>query len=170
MEKGKNIILIGMPGSGKSTLGMELARALDMAFIDGDTAICEREGCALQALLDRRGLDEFLRIEEEVMSALSCRDTVIATGGSVPMRRRAMEHLRKNGVVAYIDVALEELIERIEDPATRGIAFAPGQTLRDLYALRTPVYRSWADITVTVPPNATVDEVTAELLRRLKEY
>ena len=152
MEEKKNIVLIGMPGSGKSTIGVILAKALGMGFVDIDLLICQREGCTLQEILDERGLDAFLQVEEDTVLEMDQRGTVIATGGSVPMRRASMEHLARSGVFVYIDVPLEELERRIHDMATRGIAFGPGQTLADIYAVRTPIYRRWADATVTVAP------------------
>ncbi len=171
MEEKKNIVLIGMPGSGKSTIGVILAKALGMGFVDIDLLICQREGCTLQEILDERGLDAFLQVEEDTVLEMDQRGTVIATGGSVPMRRASMEHLARSGVFVYIDVPLEELERRIHDMATRGIAFGPGQTLADIYAVRTPIYRRWADATVTVAPGggaaSEVAAAVAEIIEKL---
>lgn len=148
MKMEKNIVLIGMPGSGKSTVGVILAKMLGMDFVDGDILICRREGCTLQEILDERGLDAFLQVEEETMLETRYTGTVIATGGSVPLREGAMEHLAKNGIFVYIDVPLRELKRRIHNLSSRGIAFAPGQTLADIYHQRAPIYRRWAEIMV----------------------
>lgn len=167
MKQERNIVLIGMPGSGKSTVGVILAKTLGMDFVDADILITQREGHTLQEILDSRGLDAFLQAEEEAVLSLACRGTVIATGGSVPLREGAMAHLRQNGTFVYIDVPLEELTRRINNISTRGIAFAPGQTLADLYTLRTPIYRRWADVTVEVADNAT-ERVVEEIIRRIE--
>lgn len=168
MKQEKNIVLIGMPGSGKSTVGVILAKTLGMDFLDGDILITQREGCTLQEILDTRGLDAFLQAEEAAVLSMDCRGTVIATGGSVPLREGAMAHLKTHGTFVYIDVPLEELTRRINNISTRGIAFAPGQTLADLYTLRTPLYRRWADITVTVSGSGNATEtVVEEIIRRI---
>lgn len=169
MKRKENIILIGMPGSGKSTVGVILAKTLGMDFVDGDILICQREECTLQEILDERGLDAFLQVEEDTMLETDYHGTVIATGGSVPMSEKAMEHLAKGGQFVYIDVPLTELTRRIHNISTRGIAFAPGQTLADIYELRTPIYRRWADATVEVntSDNAT-ERVVEEITRQLK--
>ena len=164
MKREKNIVLIGMPGSGKSTVGVILAKTLGMGFVDGDILISQREECTLQEILDERGLDAFLQVEEETMLETDYRGTVIATGGSVPLREKAMEHLAKGGIFVYIDVPIDELTRRIRNISTRGIAFAPGQTLADLYAQRTPIYQRWADITVKVEPE---DNVTARVVEAI---
>lgn len=159
-----NIILIGMPGAGKSTIGVILAKALGMDFLDTDLCICKRTGKTLQQILDSDGLDAFLQIEEDVVCGLFPENTVIATGGSVPMRDRAMEHLRGLGTVIYLQVALSELARRLSNIKTRGIAFGPGENLQVLYEKRTPVYESWADRTVSADtdrndPEAMVEQI-----------
>lgn len=170
MKREKNIVLIGMPGSGKSTVGVILAKTLGMDFVDGDILISQREGCTLQEILDARGLEAFLQVEEDTMLETDYRGAVIATGGSVPMSQKAMEHLAVGGDFVYIDVPLSELTRRIRNISTRGIAFAPGQTLADIYELRTPIYRRWADVTVKVntSDNAT-EQVVEEIIAKLKD-
>ena len=168
MKRKKNIVLIGMPGSGKSTVGVILAKTLGMDFVDSDILICHREGCTLQEILDKRGLDAFLQVEEDTILDTDYEGTVIATGGSVALREKAMEHLAQNGVFIYIDVPLEELTCRIQNISTRGIAFAPGQTLADIYELRTPIYRRWADITVTMDETRNeTEQVVEEIISQL---
>ena len=164
-----NIILIGMPGAGKSTVGVILAKTLGMDFLDTDLAICRRAGGTLQSILDEEGLEAFLDLEEDVVRSLQPDNTVIATGGSVPLRDRAMEHLRSGGTTVYLDVPLEELRERLSNIRTRGIAFGPGETLDTLFAHRTPIYQRWADVTVCTDPRRTDLEHTVEqILAALK--
>lgn len=163
-----NIILIGMPGAGKSTVGVILAKTLGMDFLDTDLAICRTTGKTLQSILDTEGQEAFLNLEEQVVLSLHPQNTVIATGGSVPLRPQAMEHLKKTGKVIYLKVELEELRRRLSNIKTRGIAFGPGENLDTLFAHRKPVYESWADLTVECDPNrndieAMVDSIVSKL-------
>lgn len=165
----ENIILIGMPGAGKSTVGVILAKALGMDFVDSDLAICKRAGTTLQTILDQRGLEAFLELEEQVVLELELERTVLATGGSVPMGRRAMDHLRAQGRIVYLDVGLEELHRRLSNITTRGIAFGPGEDLETLYRRRTPIYRRWADVTVRPGPQGSdLEQTVAQILRQLQ--
>ncbi len=143
-----NITLIGMPGSGKSTVGVLLAKALGFQFVDVDLLIQQREGALLQELLDNRGVEPFLDAEESAICSLACTGAVIAPGGSAVCRAGAIGHLRALGRVVYLHVPLPELERRIHNITTRGIAMAPGQTLADVYAAREPLYRRYADLTV----------------------
>lgn len=161
-----NIILIGMPGCGKSTVGVILAKTLGMDFIDTDLLICKREHSTLQKIIETRGLDEFERIECEIGRDLRCENTVIATGGSMVLYAEAMENLRNMGKTVFIDVGLYELTHRIGNIRTRGITFKEGQTLRDIYSLRRPYYVKYADITVKVG-NGTVEETVERILCEL---
>lgn len=146
-----NIVLVGMPGSGKSTVGVILAKYLALDFVDTDILICRREGATLQEILDQRGLEPFLAAEEAAVCSRPYCDSVVATGGSVILSQPAMTHLARDSRIVFLDVPLEELSRRITNLESRGIAFAPGQTLADLYAQRTPLYRQWADITIQTP-------------------
>ena len=137
-----NIILVGMPGAGKSTVGVLLAKTLGYAFLDTDLVIQAREGALLQQLLDARGQEAFLEAEADAVCAVSCRCTVIATGGSAVYRTRAVERLRELGRVVYLRLPLDEVERRLNNIGSRGIAMAPGQTLADLYAYRTPCTRA----------------------------
>lgn len=157
-----NIILIGMPGAGKSTIGVILAKTLGMDFLDSDLVICKETGKTLQEILDGDGLDAFLRIEEDITCSLSPKNTVIATGGSVPMSQRAMAHLKSLGIVVYLQVSLEELERRLSNITTRGIAFGPGENLHTLYEKRVPIYEAWADKTVHADPNRNDLEAMVE--------
>lgn len=167
MKHKKNIVLIGMPGSGKSTIGVILAKTLGMDFVDMDLLICHREDSTLQEILDAKGLDAFLDIEEATVLDSDLRGTVIATGGSVPLREKAMEHLGRNGTFVFIDVPLAELTRRIDNLDTRGIAFAPGQTLADIYDLRVPIYRRYADCTVVVDGESeeSMEQIVARIMK-----
>jgi shikimate kinase len=165
---GDNLILIGMPGAGKSTIGVILAKTLGYDFLDSDLVICRETGQTLQELLDTRGLEEFLELEADIASSLSPNKTVIATGGSVPLKQRAMEHLKTIGTVIYLQVGLEELRQRLSNIQTRGIAFGPGENLDTLFARRTPIYEQWADLTITADPRrndieAMVEQIVAQL-------
>ena len=143
-----NIILIGMPGCGKSTVGVVLAKKLGYAFVDSDLRIQEREKRLLSQILEQEGPDGFNRIEEEVNASLEAERTVIATGGSVVYGPRAMEHLAGMGTIVYLELPYREIKRRLGDLAQRGVSFREGQTLWDLYQERVPLYRKYADITV----------------------
>ena len=143
-----NIILIGMPGSGKSSVGVVLAKALGYDFLDGDLRMQQQEGMLLQEILDRRGVEPFLDLEGAVLSGIQCSRTVVAPGGSCVCRSAAMEHLAQLGRVVYLRLSLAEVERRIHNLSSRGIALQPGQTLADVYACRAPLYERYAHITV----------------------
>ena len=127
-----NIILVGMPGCGKSTVGVILAKTLGLDFVDTDLIICKKEGSTLQKIIEEQGLEYFEKTECEVGSVLDVTDTVVATGGSMVLYEDAMEHLKSTGKVVFIDVDLPELERRITNITTRGITFKAGETLRDV--------------------------------------
>ncbi len=159
-----NIILVGMPSSGKSTVGVLLAKKLGYRFLDPDLLIQERTGKLLHELIEEQGSDGFLQIEEEVNCSIEVDHTVIATGGSAVYGARAMEHLKKNGTVVYLKIGYETLCERLGDYTHRGVVMPKGYTLRDLYNERSALYEHYADITVeesmTVSLGETVERVT----------
>ena len=163
----KNIVLIGMPGAGKSTVGVLLAKTLGYAFLDTDLVIQEREGRLLQDLVDQLGVEAFLDREAAAVCSVDCRRTVIATGGSVVCRDGAMEHLRKLGRIVYLRLPLEELERRLHNISTRGIAMAPGETLAHIHSYRAPLYQRYADLTVEVG-RQTLEETVAQVLSALK--
>ena len=143
----ENVVLIGMPGCGKSTVGVLLAKAMGLDFIDTDVVFQAREKRRLQDMIDDIGIDAFLKKEEETILSLQCRGTVIATGGSVVYGKNAMEHLAAIGRIVYIQLPYEEIEKRLNNLATRGVALRSGQTLLDLYNERVPLYESCAHVT-----------------------
>ncbi len=143
-----NLILIGMPWSGKSTVGVLVAKALTRQFLDTDVLIQAGEKSRLQAIIDTRGVEVLRRLEEEYILGLDCTGHVIATGGSAVYSGKAMAHLKRGGRCVYLDVPLGELEVRATRVDMRGLVRAPGQTLASLYEERTPLYRQYADITV----------------------
>ena len=164
-----NITLIGMPGSGKSTVGVLLAKALGRGFLDTDLVIQQQENALLQDILDRRGVSYFLDAEERAVRALDCGRCVIAPGGSAVCREGAARHLKALGTVVYLELSLPEVERRIHNLATRGIALSPGQTIADVYAYRTPLYERCAHLTVPAGGQSlseTVEAVKTALARR----
>lgn len=144
----KNITLIGMPGVGKSTVGVVLAKVLGYRFLDSDLEIQEQTGKLLHELISEYGDKGFLKIENQVNAGLQVNHTVIATGGSVIYGREAMEHLREISTVVYLRLPCESLAERLGDLKKRGVVLKPGQTLKDLMDERTPLYEKYAHVIV----------------------
>lgn len=143
-----NIVLIGMPGVGKSTIGVVLAKALGYQFVDADLLIQEAEGKLLSELIEEHGTDGFIEIENRVNSQIQTHRSVIATGGSVVYGKEAMEHLKSIGTVVYLKQNLRVLQRRLRNLKGRGVVLKEGQTLVDLYKERTVLYEKYADITV----------------------
>ena len=142
-----NIILTGMPGSGKSTVGVILAKELCMGFIDTDVIIQAEENMTLQEIVDNRGLEELLTLEERTVTKLAVTSTVISPGGSVVLSETAMKSLKKSGIIVFLNVPIELIILRI-DMYIRGIIKQPGDTLEDVLREREPLYRHYADVMV----------------------
>ena len=144
----KNVVLIGMPGCGKSTIGVVLAKVLGYEFTDSDLLIQKREGKLLREIIAQKGEDGFLQIENAVNAGIQTRQHVIATGGSVVYCDEAMQHLKSEGVVVYLKISLELLSRRLGNLKGRGVVLKEGQTLASLYDERVPLYEKYADIVV----------------------
>ena len=162
-----NLVMIGMPGSGKSTVGVVLAKAAGMDFVDSDLVIQKEMGMTLAQIIERYGDDGFRQIENRVNASLDCHGTVIATGGSVVYGEDAMRHLQHIGTVIYLQVSCEEISARLGDLHARGVTFAPGQTLQSLYEERRPLYERYADITLPCD-GLTIPQVIEALRARLE--
>ncbi len=154
-------MLIGMPAAGKSTIGVVLAKRSRRRFVDTDLLLQERAGRPLQQILSEEGIEAFRRLEEQCVLSLDCRQTVVATGGSVVYSSRAVGHLARGGVLVYLHVPVEELVARIPDMDTRGMVRRPGQSFEDLYAERLPLYRRAADVEVDCSGMSPVETVAA---------
>lgn len=163
-----NLIFIGMPSSGKSTLGRLLAKELDRPFLDTDDVIRQINGCELHEIMDRDGLDGFLQREVEAICTVDVDNTVIATGGSAIYSPTGMEHLKKIGKVVYVAISYETLEKRVGDPHLRGVVIAPGKTLHDLYDERVPLYEKYADLTLKQADGETTHESVSRLLQLIK--
>ena len=154
-----SIILIGMPSSGKSTLGVLLAKRLGLEFTDSDLLIQKSEGKLLHEIISERGNEGFLDVENRVNKTIEERNSVIATGGSVVYCDEAMEHLRTVGKVVYLYAPLEEISRRLGDFSHRGVIMRNGNTLEEMYAEREPLYEKYADITVDVCSNSMAESL-----------
>ena len=162
----ENITLLGMPGAGKSTIGVLLAKALGYDFLDTDLSIQNKEGMLLRQLIAKKGLAEFKRIEEEVNASVVANHTVIAPGGSVIYGEKAMKHLCSISKVVYLDVSFEELEKRLGNLKKRGVVFENGQTLLDLYEERVPLYQKYAHVSVKTD-GLEIGEVLEKVLQNI---
>lgn len=166
VASGANIVLIGMPGAGKSTVGVLLAKALSCDFLDTDVLIQAKEGRTLQEIIDEQGLSAFCRTEERHLRSLKCRSSVIATGGSVVYSSAAMAFLRDSGIIVHLDLDLPALEKRLTNLPARGVVMGPGTTLRQLFAEREPLYRKYADLTIDCA-GRTHEEIVGSIARRV---
>ena len=163
----KNIVLIGMPGTGKSVVGHALAQRLNYTFVDLDESIVEATGKTLPEILREDGLEEFFRIEEKIGMELDRTNTVVSTGGSMVLYEDAMAHLRENGVIVWLETPLSQIAERMPLNLTdRGIAAPAGMTLRQIYEQREPLYAKYADLIVVSRDSA--DGTAREVLQMLR--
>lgn len=168
MER-NNIILIGMPGVGKSTIGVILAKVLGYQFIDADLLIQKEEGKLLKDIIREKGTDGFIEVENRVNSHIEASRSVIATGGSVVYGAEAMEHLKEIGVVVYLKQNLWHLEKRLRNIKGRGVVLRDGQTLTDLYEERTALYEKYADVTVD-EHGLNIEETLEAVQQALEEY
>ena len=159
--------MTGLPTSGKSTVGVILAKELGYDFVDGDLLIQKRAGKKLAAIMEELGVDGFLKLEEEIHLELECSRTVIAPGGSVIYGVRGMEHLSSLGTVIYLHLTLETLKSRLHDARNRGVALREGQTIEQLYEERIPLYERYADITV-YEEGKNIEQVVSEISRLIR--
>ena len=168
MAKKSNIVLIGMPGAGKSTLGVVLAKILGMDFVDGDILIQNQVGNTLQKIIDAQGVDGFLQVENDVLAAVDVQNTVISTGGSAIYSDEAMRHLTEIGTVVYLDVSLEELRSRLGSLHERGVVMRKGvsMSLDEIFEERGPLYRKYAEVTLQTD-GLTVREAIRKLVDAL---
>lgn len=164
----KNIVLIGMPGCGKSTIGVVLAKVIGYKFLDSDILIQEMENRKLSQIIREEGIEGFNKIENRINSALSVKGTVIATGGSVVYGAEAMENLRKNGLIIFIKLPFLEIQNRLGDLLERGITVKEGQSLKEIYCERAPLYEKYSDITVNTDGLSIRESV--EMIEKEIEY
>ncbi|MBN2443347.1 MAG: shikimate kinase [Spirochaetales bacterium] len=161
-DRKTNIVLTGMPGAGKSTLGVLLAKVLGFSFCDTDLIIQQREKSRLQSIIDTHGITYFLEKEKEIILSLDLQHHVIAPGGSVVYHEESMNHLKKTGHIIYLEVPPSELIKRITNITTRGIAMAKNQTFEDIYTERLPLYTLYAEKTILCK-NKHIEEIIEEI-------
>jgi len=163
----KNIILVGMPGCGKSTVGVVLAKTLGMRFVDTDLIIQQEQHDVLHRLIEKYGIKRFGEMEEEaLLSVMDTEDTVIATGGSAVFCERGMNFLKQTGVCVYLEVPCEELKRRLSNIKTRGIAAAKGMTVEEIFAERSPYYEKFADIKIDCT-DKHIEEITEIIANRM---
>ena len=163
-----NLILTGMPGAGKSTVGVVLAKVLGYDFLDLDILIAKEQGRPIQEILDIQGVEAFLAIEEAAGISLQVEKTVLAPGGSIVLSPPAMANLKQNGLCVYLEVPLEELRKRLTHSMdSRGIAAPPGVTLEDIFAMRRPLYERYADLTIPCAGKC-LEQVVAAILEEIK--
>jgi len=162
-----NIVLIGMPGAGKSTVGVILAKVLGMNFIDSDLLIQEQEGMLLKDIIKKEGQEGYIDIENQVNRDISVKNTVIATGGSVVYCPQAMEHFRDTSKVVYIKLTYDTISKRLGNIRRRGVVLREGQTLYDLYEERIPLYERYAHITLDAEGTG-IEELMERICLELK--
>lgn len=168
MDKG-NLVFIGMPASGKSTVGVVVAKQLGKRFVDSDLLIQEQEGKLLREIIAEIGEEGFLKIESQVNCDINVHNSVISPGGSVIYCEKAMEHLKEIGTVVYLKVSFQTIKRRIKDPKKRGVVLREGQSLHDLYDERVRLYEKYADI-VVCEDGCKIDETIANVLAAVEAY
>ena len=162
-----NIVLIGMPGCGKSTVGVILAKTLGIGFVDTDLIIQQREKRLLQEIIDSDGIEKFLDCEAEAVKSMECEHSVVATGGSVVFREDSMKHLKENGKIFFLNVSLDEIKNRLDNISTRGVAADKSQTIDDIFNQRYPLYKKYADFVLDLN-DSNVEETVEKICNLLK--
>lgn len=165
--KKDNIVLIGMPGVGKSTVGVILAKVLGYQFMDADLLIQQEEGKLLREIIEERGTEGFIQVENRVNASIQAEHAIIATGGSVVYGAEAMAHLCDIGTVIYLKLPYPALDERLADIKGRGVVLKKGQNLRNLFEERSPLYERYADITIE-EAGLNVEQTVERIIERLK--
>ncbi len=164
-----NLIFIGMPAAGKSTIGVVVAKRLGYQFLDTDLLIQEQEGKLLKDIIAEVGPDGFTRIEDRVNSEIQVEKTVVSPGGSVVYCKNAMQHFKEIGTVIYLQTSFETISRRLKNPENRGVVLKEGQTIRELYDERVPLFEKYADLTVC-EDGLSLDETIDSVMERLKYY
>lgn len=164
--KKDNIILIGMPASGKSTAGVILAKFLGYDFVDTDILIQEHTGKLLHELISEHGMEGFKKIEESINASVDCQHSIISPGGSVIYGEKAMQHFQEIGTIIYLRLPYEELEKRLGNLKSRGVVLKDGQTLLDLYNEREPYYQKYADIIID-ETGKSVEETIGEIAAKM---
>ncbi len=164
-----NLIFIGMPAAGKSTIGVVVAKRLGYQFLDTDLLIQEQEGKLLKDIIAEVGPDGFTRIEDRVNSEIQVEKTVVSPGGSVVYCKNAMQHFKEIGTVIYLQTSFETISKRLKNPENRGVVLKEGQTIRELYDERVPLFEKYADLTVC-EDGLSLDETIDSVMERLKYY
>lgn len=163
----KNIVLIGMPGAGKSTVGVILAKVMGYDFIDTDLVIQQQTGKLLNEIIEEVGTDGFIQVENRINCTIEADQTVIATGGSVVYGTEAMQHLKDIGTVLYLKLSFETIDKRLSDIENRGVVLRDGQDLQGLYEERTALYEKYADIVIE-EEELTIEETIAQIVKIYK--
>ena len=163
----KNLVLIGMPGCGKSTCGVLAAKALCMDFVDTDLVIQQNEGMALQAIIDQKGNDFFAAAEESAVCGLDVKNAVVATGGSVVYSKKAMERLKKDGIVIYLAISFDTMMRRIANIRSRGILLKNGETIEAMFRERASLYQKYADSTIDCN-GKEIETTVSEIVKLVK--
>ena len=164
-----NVTLIGMPGSGKSTIGVILAKALRYEFLDSDLLIQKQEKRKLSEIIEQDGPEKFKEIENQVNADIHVTDTVIAPGGSVIYCEEALEHFKEIGKIVYLKASYQTIKKRIRNPQKRGVVLKDGQTLKDLYDERKVLFEKYADVTIS-EEGCQIEETIENVLNTIENY
>lgn len=158
-----NITLIGMPGAGKSTVGIVLAKLQCKTFIDADILIQNKEGKRLHKIIEEIGNEKFLKLENDTLAHLKVYNSIISTGGSAVFGKEAMEHLKKTSTVVYLRAPYDVIEKRLRSLKRRGVVFEDGQTLKDIYDIRCPLYEKYADIIIDCSNEIDIQETAIKV-------